>query len=72
MRFMVYVDDHEPPHVHVKLPGGEVIVTLDPVVNAASVRKHRGDVGGHDLRRIGAIVTEHFETLVAEWRRYHP
>ena len=72
MRFVIYVGDHEPPHVHVKLPGGEVVVTLDPAVNAASVRKVRGDVGDHELRRIDAIVMEHFETLLAEWRRYHP
>jgi hypothetical protein len=72
MRFVIYFNDHEPAHVHVELPGAEVVATLDQATNAARIRRVRGVVRSHELIRIGALIAEHFETLIAEWKRYHP
>lgn len=72
MRFIIYLNDHEPPHVHVELRGTEVVAILDEVTKTARFRDIRGRVGSRDLGRIGAIIMEHFETLTAEWKRYHP
>jgi hypothetical protein len=35
MRFMIYLDDHDPPHVHVKWPDGELVAVMDPATNTA-------------------------------------
>lgn len=72
MRFVMYFNDHEPPHVHVIFPDGEVVIILDEQATSVRVRDVYGIVRGHDLHRIAAIVTEHFETLVELWEEYHP
>lgn len=71
MRFIIYLNDHEPPHVHVELPDGEVVVILDETTRAVHVREKLGIVRPQDLVRIDALVGEHFETFIATWKRYH-
>jgi Domain of unknown function (DUF4160) len=72
MRFVIYFNDHQPAHVHVELPGAEVVAILDAETKTARIRDVRGNVRPHELARINAIIAEHFETLVAEWKRHHP
>ncbi|MBV8749673.1 MAG: DUF4160 domain-containing protein [Candidatus Eremiobacteraeota bacterium] len=71
MRFQIYVDDHEPPHVHVKLPGGRVTVFLVERSRTVYVRRVRGPLRDHDLAHISAIVEEHFDTLLTAWNKIH-
>jgi Domain of unknown function (DUF4160) len=72
MRFVMYFNDHEPPHVHVIFPDGEVVVILDEPTMSVRVRDVYGIVRAQDLHRIAAIVTEHFETLLDLWGEFHP
>ncbi|MEA2719957.1 MAG: hypothetical protein QOJ39_1821 [Candidatus Eremiobacteraeota bacterium] len=72
MRFQIYAgNEHEPPHVHVLLPHGEVVVILEEQSQAATVRKATRNIRSADIPRILAVVTEHFETLLDVWSLYH-
>lgn len=71
MRFQIYVDDHEPPHVHVKLPDGEVIVVLVESTLTAEVRKVGRKVPEIHVARIITIVSQHFGTFLDSWSQYH-
>lgn len=71
MRFIIYLNDHEPPHVHVELPDGEVVVILDETTRAVQIRDVFGVVRPQDVVRIDALVGEYFETFIATWERYH-
>jgi hypothetical protein len=72
MRVRIYAgNEHEPPHVHVFVPDGEVVVILDEDRMTATVRKAARTVGAADVSRILTVVTEHFETLLEVWSTYH-
>jgi hypothetical protein len=72
MNFRIHLrNEHEPPHVHVFHPDGEVIVILDEVTGTARVRKYARTVRANDVTRIETIATEHFETLLDVWILYH-
>ena len=68
-RFVIFLNDHSPPHVHVVGHGGEAKITLagpegfrlDWVV----------DISRADLRRIMAEAQRQHDHLLAEWRRIH-
>ena len=68
-RFVIFVNDHSPPHVHVFGQGGEAKIVLegpggiklDWVVGIS-----RGDV-----RRAMQEVQRERERLIAMWRRIH-
>ncbi|MBV8644887.1 MAG: DUF4160 domain-containing protein [Candidatus Eremiobacteraeota bacterium] len=71
MRFQIYVDDHEPPHVHVVVPGGVVVVLLNERDRNAVARDEWGAISSHDVRRATVVAAEHFETLLEAWIRLH-
>ena len=68
-RFVIFPNDHSPPHVHVFGQGGEAKitlsgptgVTLDWVVG----------IGRGDLRRVIQEAWSERERLMAMWRRIH-
>lgn len=64
---VLYSDDHEPIHVHVKKAGSEVKVdalTLE-------VMKVKGDISSKDVRRAVALVDENRNAIVSRWRKIH-
>jgi hypothetical protein len=68
-RFMIFLNDHEPAHVHVFGQGGEAKITLtgpDGVV----VDRATG-ISRADLRRILSETREHREMLVTAWEQIH-
>jgi Domain of unknown function (DUF4160) len=63
--------EHEPPHVHVRHPDGFVIVVLDEATHTVWVRDANRRISGHEVRRVAAIVQQHFDLLLATWSFYH-
>ena len=58
--------EHGPPHVHVRSPGGEVVIQLEPV-HVRTVHRMRSV----DVLNAVRLVESHLPHLLAEWRRYH-
>lgn len=67
---VIYTGEHAPPHVHVKCPGGYVKVHLVGAGGLPEVVKIRG-VADHHAWRALAIVHEHQQLLLREWRKIH-
>jgi hypothetical protein len=61
--FVIYLDDHNPPHVHVIKAGGEAKIELDPVIVAGVWRLKKKDV--RDSKR---VTIEHQTYLLDRWR----
>jgi hypothetical protein len=61
--FVIYFDDHNPPHVHVFRVGGEAKVELDPVIVVGVWRMNRKDA--RDAKR---LTIEHQVYLLDRWR----
>ena len=64
-------DEHEPPHVHVWHPDGDVIVVLDEATRTVWVRDATKRMKANDVRRVASAVQDHFEMLLAAWSFYH-
>lgn len=69
-RFVIYVDDHLPPHVHVKRPDGEVKVSLPPLDEPVGVLRVRG-VATHQAVRAVRLVENHRHFLTTAWKEIH-
>lgn len=61
-RVVIYLNDHPPPHVHVKKAGKQARVSLLPVELWDS------DLSPGDTRQALAIVEANRDTLLASWR----
>jgi hypothetical protein len=61
--FVIYLDDHNPPHVHVFKAGGEVKIELDPVIVVGVWRTKKNEV-----REAKGITIEHKTDLLDRWR----
>ena len=68
-RFMIFSNDHAPPHIHVFGRGGEAKISFIGVDETA-VDWVVG-IGRQDMRRILAEVSEHRERMIAEWEQLH-
>jgi hypothetical protein len=65
--FRLYLNDHEPPHVHVVVSDGEARIQLQPYVAL---------LGVHGLRRTDAtealrLTQQHQSVLLSAWRNLH-
>jgi hypothetical protein len=70
-RFVIYVDDHVPPHVHVQRKGGgEVKVTIPEPDEYASVLRVR-NLATHEAMRAVRLVEENRKHLLRAWRKIH-
>lgn len=69
-RFVIYVDDHVPPHVHVKKAGGQVKVSLPAPGEYVQVLRVSG-LATHEAMRAARLVEEHRERLLREWESIH-
>jgi hypothetical protein len=62
---VIYLNDHPPPHVHVKKSGKQARVGLSPVELWDS------DLSPGETRQAVAIVEENHDTLIASWQEMH-
>ncbi|MGV8935985.1 MAG: DUF4160 domain-containing protein [Allorhizobium sp.] len=65
MRFVIYLDDHEPAHVHV-IGDGEARIDI---VNLKVMTQ--GEMSDRDVRRAVAVIEESQQLLMDTWRQYH-
>ncbi len=65
-RFIIWPDDHEPPHIHVFKGDGEAKVSIDKprLVLVIGLSKQ-------EARFILNTVIEHQKTLLKEWEKIH-
>lgn len=67
LRFVVYLNDHSPAHVHVIGPGWVVVVNLE----GPEVREVAGRCVKADVRGVLDLVGEHGAMLLDAWSRFH-
>jgi hypothetical protein len=68
-RFVMFTNDHSPPHVHVFEQGGEAKIELS--TGAAPVAVWVNGISHADMRRIMGEVRERHLWLIEAWRRIH-
>ena len=69
MPFIIYVDDHAPPHVHVRGDGEAKVNLIGPDGKPEFVLV--ADVTKADQRRILREVREKQDMLLRHWREIH-
>ena len=65
-RFMIYLDDHLPAHVHAIGADCMIRIGLEPLEVLSSVGANATDV-----RRAAEIAQRRREELLAAWRKHH-
>jgi Domain of unknown function (DUF4160) len=69
MRFTIYVDDHEPAHVHVRGQGeARIMLGRDGEDPKLSRFRRMSDA---DVRRAFDVVRERNDEFLRAWRRIH-
>lgn len=68
-RFVIFTNDHSPPHVHVFGAGGEAKITLEGPTGLAL--DWVIGISHADMRRIMREVERERARLIAEWRKIH-
>lgn len=66
LRVVIYLNDHEPAHVHVIGPDMTVVIDLVDL----TLREAIG-CSEREGRRILRLIAEHREALLEAWRRWH-
>lgn len=66
--FYINTLDHEPPHTHVTVGDGVIILFLDEEV---SVRKLKGSVKAGEVRKARKVARENMEQLLQAWDQVH-
>ena len=66
--FVIYPDDHEPSHAHVKKAGKEVVINLGDAGTHPHERENRG-MSVKNRRTALRIVGEQQAYLIEQWRR---
>lgn len=69
LRFIIFVDDHEPAHVHV-FGDGHIKVKLLGADGAPQIVTIEG-MKRNDVRRAMRIVAEQQQYLLSRWREIH-
>jgi hypothetical protein len=69
-RFVIYVFDHEPAHVHVKSDDAEAIFYLNCPAGPVSLRKNFG-FGASEVNQVLHLVRQNLEVLCAAWKALH-
>lgn len=64
-RFIIFTNDHNPPHIHVQHAEGAVKVELDPIRIVEYYQLNR-----RQLNEIVQIVEENREFLLRKWREF--
>ena len=69
MRFIIFVDDHEPAHVHV-FGDGHAKINLLGAAGLPEIVSIEGMKRG-DVRKAFQVVIEEQKSLLARWREIH-
>jgi hypothetical protein len=69
LRVVIYLDDHEPAHVHV-IGDGEAKIDLGTGLDEPVLIWSVG-FSNADVRRAYRLVRDHRDALIAKWREYH-
>jgi Domain of unknown function (DUF4160) len=69
LRFVIYVDDHEPAHVHVR-GDGEAKIELGNAEMAPTLVFSKG-LSNADLRRAMRVVRARSEEFLQDWKKVH-
>lgn len=62
----MYAADHLPPHFHVRMADGEVLVVI------ATMKVLRGDIPARKLEEAIAWANAHVDFLIAKWKELNP
>lgn len=65
-RIMIYLNDHEPAHVHCVGPGVEALIEIE----SGKLVKNEG-VTARDMKKLIEFISDHEDELMFEWRHYH-
>ncbi|MGH8597476.1 MAG: DUF4160 domain-containing protein [Gammaproteobacteria bacterium] len=68
--YMIYVDDHEPLHTHVKKAGKEVVINPGDETTKPWVRENKG-MSEKSRRKALQIAGEYQGYLIEKWREIH-
>jgi hypothetical protein len=68
-RFVIFTNDHSPPHVHVLGQGGVAKILLTGIEGVTL--DWAAGIGRGDLRRLMREARSEREKLVAMWRKIH-
>lgn len=68
--FMIYTDDHEPMHTHVKKTGKEVVINLGDEQTAPHIRENKG-MSKKEVRKALRITYRHQDYLIAAWKEIY-
>jgi len=66
-RFMIYVHDHAPAHIHVLGHGGSMELLIEPL----SLRAVRGSLTNAQVRAVMKIARDRHSELLQSWRKHH-
>jgi len=70
LRVVIYPNDHQPPHVHVKGPNGEAVFNINCPEGPVTLRENDG-FSKAQLNDIEEPLNANLRHLCAEWRRIH-
>ncbi|MBZ0320945.1 MAG: DUF4160 domain-containing protein [Anaerolineae bacterium] len=65
-RFVIYTNDHRPPHVHVQKVGSEARVGIDPIEVLENWGYHQ-----REIKTILEIMARNQDTFLKAWNEYH-
>ncbi len=69
LRFVIFIDDHAPPHVHVF---GDGVAKIELGEEGRDIRLvDAEDMKTGDIRKAQRIVRERREELIMKWREFH-
>ena len=69
-RFIIWPDDHEPPHIHVFKGDGEAKVNIGNYKQAPAFITIHG-LTKREAKLIWRVITLHQEELLAAWEKIH-
>jgi hypothetical protein len=69
-RFIMYLSDHEPPHVHIKSRELEAIFYLNCPMGPASLRKNFG-FSQSEANHLRGLVQKNLAILCIKWKELH-
>lgn len=68
--FVIYTDDHEPRHTHIKKAGKEVVINLGDATSAPQIRDNNG-MPKQEVRKALKLTYEYQDYLIEAWEEFH-
>lgn len=69
-RMIIYLNDHRPPHVHVRGRGSQAIFNLNCPAGPPELRAQRG-LASAEVGAIKRVLSVNLQTLCEAWERIH-